>query len=280
MRLTFGGVRGTRPVTGRAVERFGGDTTALLVEGRAGERILIDAGTGLQHLAAKVAGAPKPVLMLLTHYHLDHVLGLATSPLLYRRNLRLTLASPRRGGLTPRAALEHLLGPPLWPVAARHMPAQLTYRALAATPPSGGLRYGGLTVRWCAVQHPDGCHAYRIDEPATGAALVFATDIEWGVATAAARSDFLALCRQPQPAAVLVMDGQYDRRTAAATRGWGHSTWQDAVDVAAEAGIRRLLVTHHPPGARDAELARREQRLKQRAPGARLARQGMRVGIQ
>jgi len=32
-----------------------------------------------------------------------------------------------------------------------------------------------------------------------------------------------------------------------AHRGWGHSTFEEAVTLAAEAGVRRLVLFHHEP---------------------------------
>ncbi len=36
--------------------------------------------------------------------------------------------------------------------------------------------------------------------------------------------------------------------------GWGHSLYTDVVDVALEAGVRRLLLTHHDPDRHDDDL--------------------------
>src|SRR2546422_10321691 len=37
-------------------------------------------------------------------------------------------------------------------------------------------------------------------------------------------------------------------------RGWGHSTFEEAVTLAAEAGVRRLVLFHHEPEHGDAEV--------------------------
>jgi ribonuclease BN (tRNA processing enzyme) len=50
-------------------------------------------------------------------------------------------------------------------------------------------------------------------------------------------------------------------------RGWGHSSYEEAVDLAAEAGVKKLMLFHHEPehddGALD-ELVAAARRLAQR----------------
>src|SRR3989449_5427288 len=37
-------------------------------------------------------------------------------------------------------------------------------------------------------------------------------------------------------------------------RGWGHSTFEEAVALAAEAGVRRLVLFHHEPEHGDTDM--------------------------
>jgi len=55
---------------------------------------------------------------------------------------------------------------------------------------------------------------------------------------------------------LLVHDGQYTDDEFAAKADWGHSTAAYAVHVAAEAGVKRLLLSHHDPSHTDRELDR------------------------
>jgi hypothetical protein len=57
LRLFIGGMRGSRPCTGAAFAEFGGDTTSLLLVGSSGERVVLDAGTGMQAVARQLAQA-------------------------------------------------------------------------------------------------------------------------------------------------------------------------------------------------------------------------------
>ncbi len=275
MRVLIAGTRGTAPLTGPAAEPFGGDTTCVLVTGVGGEQVILDCGTGLPTLTSRLGPGPQ-ALVLVTHYHLDHLAGLGTFAALYDPAARLTFAAPPLGGVSVAQAVRGLLSPPYWPLDVDKMAADISFRDL---PPGDGqpLAQGGLAVRWTAVPHPGGCTAYRIDEPATGAAVVFATDVEWSDAPAAARERFVAFCREPRPADLLLHDGQFDAPGYAARRGWGHATADDAVQLAKAAGVQHLLITHHDPGHDGATLAARERRVRALWPRAALARQGQQI---
>jgi ribonuclease BN (tRNA processing enzyme) len=278
MKLIFGGVRGTSPVAQADFLDYGGETTAVLIEGRGGEKIIMDAGTGLRTLDARLrAGLPgAELLLLMTHYHLDHLMGLPACGLLYDKARSVEFAAPRREAFKPGEVVRRILSKPFWPIQLDKLQARLRFTTLPAAPTSLR-RQGGLEIRWCAVHHPEGCHAYRVDEPATGTALVFATDIEWQLSSLEEKNVFLTLCRQPRPANLLVMDGQFSRANLAKFKGWGHSAWEDTIAVAQTAGVNRLLITHHAPQNNDARLQEIERAVRRTWSGAALARDGMEV---
>jgi len=275
MRILLAGTRGSAPITDPGFAGFGGDTTCLLVTGRDGDRIVLDCGSGLPALAPRL-GEDVDLLLLLTHYHLDHLQGLGTFGPLHTPGARIVFAGAPQDGVSVGQAVRRLLAPPLWPLDIDNMQADIEFHDLAAE--SGApLTRGGLRVRWTAVPHPGGGTAYRIDEPATGAAMVLATDVEWDGAPAAMRDRFLTLCREPRPADLLLHDGQYLAHEAERTRGWGHSTIEDAVQLARAAGVGRLLITHHDPALADDALVAREDALRRLWARAALARQGVEI---
>jgi ribonuclease BN (tRNA processing enzyme) len=55
-------------------------------------------------------------------------------------------------------------------------------------------------------------------------------------------------------AKVLVHDAMYTESEYDAHRGWGHSTCDQAVELAVEAGVERLVLYHHNPDRTDGEL--------------------------
>jgi phosphoribosyl 1,2-cyclic phosphodiesterase len=276
MQLFAGGCRGSRVASDARFARYGADTTSYLIEGARGERIVVDAGTGIRNAEPRLdSGGPTPLLILFTHYHLDHVEGLPAFAPLYRAGRRIELAAPPLGGLTPAAVLPRLFDHPLWPVPLAALPAEPGLRTLDAAP----LRHGGIEVRWTPVDHPGGCCAYRFDEP-DGGALVIATDMEWELLAAPHRARFLDFCRRPRPPDWLLLDGQYTPENYAAHRGWGHSRWSECVEISRAARAAKLRVIHHAPGADDRVLDAADAAVRAALPAAALLRQGEVLGAE
>ena len=283
MKIVFCGVRGTSAEIQPEYSRFGGDTTCLLIEGANREKIIIDAGTGIRNASrrlAKSSGHKSRLLLLFTHYHLDHIMGLPSCSFLYDKKWHFEIAAPVRGRFSVEDIVSRILEKPFWPLQVGTMPAKIRFNNLSANASAGPFKCGGIEVRWCPLHHSEGCTGYRFDEPSTGASFVFATDVEWAQSSAKEKALFLRLCTEPAPAQVLVFDGQYNRKNYAEHMGWGHSTVEEAVAVARQTGARRLFVTHHAPGADDTHLQKTETRLVREMPTARLAREGLEVVVQ
>ncbi len=278
MRLFFAGTRGSAPVTAPDRAVYGGDTTCLLVTGVGGEQVVLDCGTGLPSLTNRL-DTRSDLMVLLTHFHLDHLQGLVTFAPLYAPDTRVLLAAPPADGHTVESAVGGLMQAPYWPITLDQVGSKLSFGDLPSASGETPLRTGGLEIRWAPIPHPGGCTAYRLDEPATGASAVVATDAEWDDAPAHIRADFVRLCTDPAPCAVLVCDGQYDSDAMPQRRGWGHTSRQTAVALAEEVGAGRLLLTHHDPADDDATLAAREREIQIILPTAALARQGQELDL-
>jgi ribonuclease BN (tRNA processing enzyme) len=267
MKINVGGARGGRTVSGAAFSAFGGDTTCFLVEGEAGERIVVDGGSGLMHFSDSLL-KPGPLLFLFSHYHLDHLAGFVPFAARLDRRADYAVWGPQRNGVGPVQALSVLLGEPYWPVGLSK--SQLTPISRALDPYNGmkAATFGNLQVRWCDVAHPGGSLALRIDECSTEKSVVIATDMEWGLCTAEQKQRLRSLCSEASPVDVLIMDAQYADDEYEAHRGWGHSTWQEATALAEACEVADLRITHHGPDNDDNNLRAREAAMQAVMPTA------------
>jgi ribonuclease BN (tRNA processing enzyme) len=260
---------------------YGGETTALIVEGAAGERVLIDAGSGLKTISSRIgtrAGPPSP-LLLLTHLHLDHILGLPSLDAVYEEGFELEVATVWRGLVDASEALGRVFAPPVWVMPVDKLPAQISIRQLPDPGSGVALQHGQLMIRSCVLHHPGGCCGYRIDEPASGSSFVFATDFEWQISSETEKAALIELCTFPESVDLLILDGMFTPEDYPARRGWGHSTWQDAVEISRSVAAKQSLITHHDPTSDDLKLGKNEKEVQAALPSARLARQGMEVEL-
>ena len=119
--------------------------------------------------------------------------------------------------------------------------------------------------------HPGDAYGYRITEGATS--LVYCTDVEH---VSGIDPMVVALARG---ADLLIHDAQYTPEELKSKKGWGHSSWEQAAEVAIQAGVRRLALFHHDPEHNDAFLLNIEKECQRLFPEAFLAREGLDIQI-
>ena len=117
--------------------------------------------------------------------------------------------------------------------------------------------------------HRGDAYSYRIEEG--GKTLVYCTDVEHkdGI-----DPNVVALSRN---ADLLIHDAQYTPEELEMKKGWGHSSWEQAIEVAEQAGVKKLALFHHDPDHDDTFLSNIEKECQKRYAQAFLAREGNEV---
>lgn len=264
MRVRFWGVRGSVPwATGRSAAT-GSNTPCLEIHDVAsGAALILDAGTGLVGVGEALRRPSRPVHILLSHYHWDHVQGLPFFGPCFHPGAEIRVAGPAFATTGP-AWLPRLFEAPHFPVPFGALPS-----APAATFVEPGLfGFGGFTIRAIRLNHPGGSFAYRIAGSAGD--LVYATDHEFGDRDADA-----ALAAFASNAAAIVMDAHYTPDELPHARGRGHGSWEQCVRLAASAHIGHVWLFHHKPGRTDEEIAAIEKAARQVYSGVTAAREGV-----
>jgi phosphoribosyl 1,2-cyclic phosphodiesterase len=236
--LRFWGVRGSAPTPVAGNLGYGGNTPCVSVESGPDHLLIFDAGSGIRALGAELVQRPQlpSVLHLFfTHFHWDHLQGLPFFAPLYRKDTRLVIHSARAPEEL-RSILARQMATPFFPVDFSVLPSQLEFRQIMTDP----VAFGDLTVQGFPLHHPQEAQGYRI---ANGRkSIIFATDHEHG--DISIDTDLRKIARN---ADVLIYDAQYTPTEYAQRKGWGHSTWQEAVNVARDAQVKKLILFHHDP---------------------------------
>ena len=252
MKLRFWGTRGSLPSPRPGTARYGGNTSCVEVRSADGSVVILDAGSGIHRLTDFGPGVRR-VDVLLSHLHMDHILGLGFFGALFEPDLEVHIWGPPSATLDLRARLSRYLSPPLFPVRLADLPCRLVLHDA----PRGTFELpGDVTVTADLVCHPGPTLGYRI--AADGATLAYIPDHE----PALGDPDFLDAVEWtsgfPLMTGVdlLIHDAQYTDEEYAAHVGWGHSTIRQAMVLAEAAGVATLAAFHHDPGHNDNQLDR------------------------
>jgi phosphoribosyl 1,2-cyclic phosphodiesterase len=244
MRVRFRGVRGSVPWSVPDGIVHGCNTPCLeVVDERTGAILILDAGSGIVGLAPRqLSTQPKPVSLILTHYHWDHLLGLPFFVTLYQPGWELTIYAPTLQSHDP-AWLDTIFKSPFFPVPYHHLPNKPKVQMVQP----GRVNVDGFEIDALPLNHPGGSLAYRIK--GTKGDLVYATDHEFG--NPAIDEPFAAFAKG---ASGIVLDAHFTPEELPEHRGWGHSDWRQCAEFAATNGIGRLYLFHHKPGRSDHAL--------------------------
>lgn len=248
MRVTFYGVRGSFPCPSATNRRYGGNTAAVALQVEGESPILLDMGTGLPQFDPALGcldGHPFRATALVSHLHLDHVLGLPFFPPVHLAGTQLDVYGPRQESGTLRDGFARLVAPPYFPVPLDRIAGDLRFHDVE----HDELSVGGACVTVRPVPHVGPTVGYRISWG--GVTVAYVSDHQAPPGLDSVDEGVLELCDGVD---VLIHEGQYTDDEFATKSDWGHGTVDYALRVAAESGARRLCLFHHDPGRTDDDL--------------------------
>ena len=277
MRLRFWGTRGSIATPGAGTTRFGGNTSCLEAVTNAGQRIILDCGTGVRLLGGHLmANAEKPIsaTILLGHTHWDHIQGFPFFAPVFVPGNKFTICAPEGRATSLPDALAGQMQYTYFPVELGQLGASITYRDLA----EGAYEIDGVRIATQYLNHPGIALGYKIEaddvtvlylcdhEPYSAA--LWRGDAEPGRIESILHANDRRHARFMAGADVVIHDAQYTPEEYPAKKNWGHSAYDYVVQVAAAAGVRKLFLTHHDPSHDDACIAHIEQQAREVAKRA------------
>jgi phosphoribosyl 1,2-cyclic phosphodiesterase len=240
MEIRFWGTRGSIPAPGPETLEFGGNTTCVEVILASGRRVVIDGGTGFRLLGRKLNESKVPCQfhLLLTHGHWDHLLGIPFfSPIYHETTEILVDGWPPAFHAMGRVFDSHT-GDGFFPVGFERLKARIEPLNRLAREP---LELDGVMIEAINLNHPQGGLGFRFREGKH--TMAFITDNE----LLAAPGRIPEFIKFVEGCDLLIHDAQYLPSEMPRRQGWGHSSYEEVVQLALEAGVRSLLLTHHDP---------------------------------
>lgn len=254
MRATIWGCRGSLAAPGASKLRYGGDTSCVELRLDDGTLIILDAGTGIRELGGHIGDDFREVHLLLTHLHMDHVEGFPFFSLLWNAEAAVQVWGPPSPMLSLKERLARYMSPPLFPIDVHDVPATCQFHDLPAEP----WAIGSATVTAVPIEHPGPTVGFRIEE--NGRTLAYMPDHEPAVLGDFTNEspDWIDGYAVAERVDVLLHDSQYTAEEYEGRRGWGHSSFADAVAYARVTGARKLVMFHHDPAHSDSALEEME----------------------
>jgi phosphoribosyl 1,2-cyclic phosphodiesterase len=242
--------------------------------------VILDAGTGIRELGRSlVAGANGDRIaadIFLTHAHWDHIQGIPFFAPIFQPGNHFTIWGSRTLETSIDRVIRDQMSPVVFPVTFEQLDATIDFGEIADEIIVGD----GYRVSAFGVRHPGGALGYRFSSAnGQGGSLVYISDNELNPSATYANNvppaEWQAqLVNFVRGATVLVHDATYTADEYDKHRGWGHSTDEDAVTLALDAGVEQLVLFHHRPERTDDEVDRCVARCR-----AEVERRGGRVQV-
>jgi phosphoribosyl 1,2-cyclic phosphodiesterase len=244
------GTRGSIPSPGPQTVVHGGNTTCLEVCG-SDLRIIFDAGTGIRPLGMDlVERGPNAIHIFLTHFHWDHIQGFPFFAPLYDAEDRIKVIGPKQKDIDVQNLFAGQMGPIYFPVPFSFVAAEMEFEHLN----DGGYEVGEFELEVMRMRHPSFVIGYKIKVGGHVICFVPDNELDGDMYNELDRGFEKRMVDFVGDADLLIHDSMYTEAEYPKRVGWGHSTFEQTLRLGAEAGVKKLLFSHHDPSRTDYEL--------------------------
>ncbi len=252
MYVKLWGTRGSLATPDPEMARYGGNTSCVEVRGKEGTVLVLDAGTGIRPLGNTLSHISPRLNILLTHLHMDHILGLGFFAPIFNPDMEIHIWGPASTTLNLLSRITRYLSPPLFPIRINELPSRITLHEV----PCPAFDIGEFHIETMLVCHPGPTVGYRITENYPhGRTFTYLPDHEpaLGAKHFPLMPDWTSGYALAAQADLLIHDTQYTHDMYTAHHvGWGHSSLTDAFKFAALAEAKHLVTFHYDPAHNDA----------------------------
>ena len=269
-KIKFWGVRGSFPSPRKDTVVYGGHTSCVEIRTPGNDLIILDMGTGLIDLGRSIESEinpPTAAHAIISHYHWDHLFGFLGFNPLFNPDFTFNMYG-KEDKMTPQEIIQYIQNHTFWPVDMSMLQADMNLNLF----PENGLEIKeNINIESTLHGHPNGANSYKIiigDK-----VIAYSTDCEHpeklnkNVIENARNSD------------ILIHDAQYHGSELNKYKGWGHSSWEQAIEVAKLSNTKKLVLFHHDPFRSDDELYEIEQKAQSLFPNTIVAKQGLEIII-
>ncbi len=273
-KVTFRGTRGSYPTPKKTHLKYGGNTSCVevMIDDKL---IILDAGTGITEigdnltrnhiLSGNTESEREPVqaTLILSHIHQDHIQGLPFFSPVYLKTTKLKIYGPDIQGEKLKDSISSLLFDKSFPVSLEELQGSIQFEAVGQKNiiiiknngeqivcnsqeyENKNFDKDDIVISFFkTMAHPkNGCLCIKIEHD--NKSLVYATDKECYVGSDKKFIQFAFGCN------VLIHDSQYTHQDyispVMSKQGYGHSTFNMAIETAKLAKAKKLYFFHYEP---------------------------------
>ncbi|MCH2206412.1 MAG: MBL fold metallo-hydrolase [Lentisphaerales bacterium] len=268
MEVTFWGVRGSIACPGPETVKYGGNTSCYEVRNDNGDIVILDAGTGIRKLGMKLmASLPVTCSILISHTHCDHIQGFPFFIPAFVPGNKIDMYSPKQFEKSLEAVMIAQMDYSVFPVRVAELSAEINFQNII----EGPFEITGFNVLSQYVCHPVTSSGYRVE--ADGKSMFYTGDHEkffdqyhLGIKEEDIDPDVKAqmqtivdaqnarIVQACKDVDLLIIDSMYTNEDYPAKVGWGHSTIEMNLELAVEANVKNIALSHHDPTRTDEQL--------------------------
>ena len=256
MKLKTHGCRGSIPNPSKEMLRYGGNTTCFELN-MDDFQVFFDTGSGFQNA---VLDNNKQIIIFFSHFHHDHLQGLAFNKYLIKAEKKICICSALVNAGKLKKIIRRYFSGDFFPLDLFDNLDNVTFSNFIDIQT---MVSGELKIETIKLNHPGGSYGYSVTR--NNKKCVFLCDNEFITSQADELKMFV------EKADLVIWDGMFTEEELQVKTGWGHSSIQQGIDFFSSLNCGEIIISHHAPYRTDAELDIIEQSLP---TGIQLAKDG------
>jgi len=256
MRLITHGCRGSIPNPSKEMQKYGGNTTCFELQFDRFQ-IFFDTGSGFQNASLE---SSKEILILFSHFHHDHIQGLAFNKYLLAPGIKTSISSALVNSENLNKIVRDYFSGAYFPLDLFENLKNVTFLDFTATQKRLGEHFRIEAIK---LAHPGGSFGYSVQTD--NKKFVFLGDNEFTTSQSEELKKFI------EKADIVIWDGMFTKKELQSKGGWGHSSIEQGIDFLSNVNCGEIIISHHAPYRTDSELDKINQSLPH---GFHLAKDG------
>ena len=256
MKLITHGCRGSIPNPSKEMLRYGGNTTCFELS-MDDFQVFFDTGSGFQNA---VLDSNKQIIIVFSHFHHDHLQGLAFNKYLITAEKKTFICSALVNAEKLNKIIRRYFSGDFFPLDLFENLDNVTFSNFTDVQT---MVSGEFKIETIKLNHPGGSYGYSVTR--NNKKCVFLCDNEFTTSQADELKIFA------ENADMVIWDGMFTEEELRVKTGWGHSSIQQGIDFFSSLNCGKIIISHHAPYRTDAELDTIEESLP---TGIHLAKDG------